>query len=482
MREYLHDLIGRRRRAIVGVHAGRPAATGPPPRTSRLVRLVRLAALLTLLPWSAAAQLTPAVQADLYLVQTEAYVKEENYAAAKEAMDKIIALSKEHDLALPDEFHFKYAQVLDLAGAHAEVVASLTHYLELTGTTGQHYREALELLHQAMQAESAADHAAFEKARSAGTATAYGIYLRSYPEGRHTTEARRLQAAAQRAQAAKADDDAFRRARSAGTADAYGIYLRSYPNGRHAAEAQRLRDLAPGRQFRDCPQCPLMVRIPAGRYLMGSRGEDEGPQHPVTIREPFAVGVYEVTFAEWDACVRDGGCAEQPDDNGWGRGNRPVIYVWWHYAQAYVRWLSWKTGEEYRLLSESEWEYVARAGTTTPFHTGKTISTEQANYNGDRVAPYRGQTVPVGSFGANEFGLHDVHGNVAEWTQDCWNRSYRGAPVDGTAWERDCGRRVVRGGSWRAWSSQIRSAWRGAGNSREAGPDSGFRVARTLTR
>ena len=217
-----------------------------------------------------------------------------------------------------------------------------------------------------------------------------------------------------------------------------------------------------GETFRDCARCPEMVVVPAGSYRMGApsheerREGDEGPVHEVRIAKSFAVGVYEVTFSEWEACVAGGGCGgHRPHDRGWGRGNRPVIDVSWADAQAYVRWLSRRTGETYRLLSEAEWEYVARAGTTTPFHFGSTISTEQANYDGNfsygsgRKGRYREKTVPVGRFAANRFGLHDVHGNVWEWVQDCWNASYQGAPRDGSAWERgDCSKRVLRGGSW----------------------------------
>ena len=194
-----------------------------------------------------------------------------------------------------------------------------------------------------------------------------------------------------------------------------------------------------GEVFRDCDGtwCPEMVVVPAGSFMMGSpsgekgRDADEGPVHRVRISEPFAVGVYEVTFEEWEACRRGGGCSHNPDDKGWGWGRRPVIHVSWQDAQAYVRWLSRVTGKAYRLLSESEWEYVARAGTTGPFHFGSTITTEQANY-GSRG----GRTAPVGSFPANAFGLHDVHGNVMERVEDCWHASYRGAPGDGSAWTR----------------------------------------------
>ena len=238
-----------------------------------------------------------------------------------------------------------------------------------------------------------------------------------------------------------------------------------------------------------------MAVVPAGTFRMGSpsqeegRDDDEGPVHEVRIDEPFAVGVYEVTFSEWEACVNGGGCGgRRPTNHGWGRGNRPVINVSWEDAQAYVTWLSRKTGETYRRLSESEWEYVARAGTTTPFHFGTTISTGQANYDGNytygsgRKGRYREKTVPVGRFAANRFGLHDVHGNVREWVQDCWNGGYQGAPRDGSAWERgDCSKRLLRGGSWDFVPRYLRSANRYWNSTGYRNYLNGFRIARTLT-
>ena len=212
-------------------------------------------------------------------------------------------------------------------------------------------------------------------------------------------------------------------------------------------EAHRQRSIVGGK-FRDCGECPEMVVVPSGSFMMGSpggeerRGDDEGPRHRVRIDYRFGVGIYEVTFAQWDACVSAGGCGGyRPDDRGWGRGNRPVMRVSWDDAQLYVRWLSQITGKTYRLLSESEWEYVARAGTTTPFHFGSTISTDQANYDGNytygggRKGVYREKTISVGSFRANAWGLYDVHGNVWEWVGDCWNDSYTGAPADGSGVE-----------------------------------------------
>ncbi len=250
--------------------------------------------------------------------------------------------------------------------------------------------------------------------------------------------------------------------------------------------------------FRDCPQCPEMVVLPAGEFLMGSpaseegRYDDEGPQHRVTIAKPFAVGKYEVTFAEWDVCRRAGGCSHnpEPDDEGWGRVNRPVINTNWNDAQKYVQWLSRKTGKGYRLLSESEWEYAARAGTTTPFHFGDTISTGQANYDGDEVygsgrrGVNRERTVVVGSFPANSFGLYDMHGNVWEWMEDCWHANYVGAPADGSAWTSGCDindARVLRGGSWSGEPESLRSVYRTWNPTGNRDNNVGFRVARTLT-
>ena len=300
----------------------------------------------------------------------------------------------------------------------------------------------------------------------------------------------------------RADDEAFARAESEGTVTAYERYLSSCaPLCGHAEEARRLKVKAeerePGRRFRDCAECPELVVVPSGSYEMGSeRGaSDEKPVHEVRIGYPLAVGVYEVTFGEWEACVSGGGCGGyRPDDAGWGRGPRPVVNVSWDDAKAYVGWLSGETGEEYRLLSESEWEYVARGGTGTARYWGEG-ETGQCRYaNGaDETSGDMGfgkascddghaRTSLVGSFSPNGYGLHDVLGNVWEWVEDCWNGSYEGAPVDGSAWESgDCSWWVVRGGSWLSGPRFLRSAYRIGGTSGFRVNSSGFRVARTLT-
>ena len=247
-------------------------------------------------------------------------------------------------------------------------------------------------------------------------------------------------------------------------------------------------------RFQDCPECPELVVVPAGSFMMGAPEEEEGswhweqPVHRVDIAAPFAIGVHEVTFAQWDACLAAGGCPYEPSSfhDGEARASRPVVYVSWHQAQGYVAWLSARTGEAYRLPSEAEWEYAARAGTTTPFHFGETISTEQANYNGNAYGngsegENRGESLPVGSFPANAWGLHDVHGNVWEWTQDCAYGRYRDAPTDGSAWEGDyCDERRVRGGSFTRDPEFVRSAYRGVSQIDYGQWDVGIRVVREL--
>ena len=212
---------------------------------------------------------------------------------------------------------------------------------------------------------------------------------------------------------------------------------------------------ATGEVFQDCDVCPEMVVVPPGSFMMGSADSEEGrlswegSQHRVTIDYRFAVGVHEVTFEEWDACVPGGGCdGHEPDDEGWGRGRRPVINVSWHDAWAYADWLTERTGEEYRLLSEAEWEYVARAGTETARYWGESAQQQCQYANGyDAVAQAelgidwmdpvgcrdrQANTAPVGSYRPNALGLYDVLGNVREWVDDCWNDSYEGAPTDGS--------------------------------------------------
>jgi formylglycine-generating enzyme required for sulfatase activity len=228
--------------------------------------------------------------------------------------------------------------------------------------------------------------------------------------------------------------------------------------------------------FKDLEVGPEMVVLPAGEFWMGSKEDkdtDELPRHKVTIAQPFAVGRYTITFDEWDAAVAAGGISKKPSDQGFGRGRRPVISVSWADAEAYCGWLSEATGKPYRLLSEAEWEYACRSGTETHYSFGDNITRRQVH------AGEVDSTAEVGSFPPNKFGLYDMHGNVWEWCADWWNRTYTGAPCDGSPWTTgDCGKRVLRG-----WGSSQRF---------KGGPETvgfycglpiyfiGFRVARTI--
>lgn len=244
----------------------------------------------------------------------------------------------------------------------------------------------------------------------------------------------------------------------------------------------------PDAVFRDCPKCPEMVVVPAGKFRMGSNtgDSDERPVHSVTIASAFALGKYEVTFDEWDACVADGGCkGYRPFDQYWGRGNRPVIGLSWIDANEYASWLSRETNHRYRLPSEAEWEYAARAGTTTEYWWGNNIGANNANCDGCGSRWDSLQTAPVGSFRANRFGLHDMLGNVREWVHDCelggGGRGYRGVPTDGSAVvTQSCLRRVLRGGSFYLRPGYIRSAERDRSNFDFRYSHTGFRVARTV--
>ena len=237
----------------------------------------------------------------------------------------------------------------------------------------------------------------------------------------------------------------------------------------------------PGQTFRDCATCPEMVVLAGGLFVMGSpagesgRAADEGPQREVSIA-PFAVGKTEITFAQWDACLGGGGCGGfSPPDRGFGRGDHPVIGVSWSDAQAYLDWLNAQAGGlRYRLLTEAEWEYAARAGSAGAYATGRSIATSQATYRARR-------TDTVGSHDANAFGLFDLHGNASEWVEDCYAPNYNLAPIDGAAVQSDqCARRIYRGGGYADQAAALRSAARRPSPPAFRGAALGFRVARTL--
>ena len=227
-----------------------------------------------------------------------------------------------------------------------------------------------------------------------------------------------------------------------------------------------------------------MASIPGGRFRMGDMNDAgldwEKPVHSVTVPS-FRLGRHEVTFDQWDACVADGGCKHRPGDGGWGRGNRPVINVSWDDVQSFIEWLNDKTGENYRLPTEAEWEYAARAGSTTAYSWGDNIGRNRANCSQDSddgCGDSYANAAPVGSFRANAWGLHDMHGNVWEWVQDCWNESYAGVPSDGHAWTSgDCSQRVMRGGSWFDSALFLRSAYRSWNDRSNRNDFQGFRLA-----
>ena len=208
-----------------------------------------------------------------------------------------------------------------------------------------------------------------------------------------------------------------------------------------------------GESFRDCAKCPEMVVIPGGEFLMGSKykkgKKNQKPAHKVTIRGPLAVSKYEVTFDEWEACLAAGACTRIPDDHKWGRGRRPVVNISWDDTQDFTAWLSKITGRSYRLLSEAEWEYAARAGSTTGYWWGSKLKKKYANCRKCGTEWSGRMSAPVGSFKPNPWGIYDMHANIWEWVQDCWTDNHKGAPKDGSArTDGNCERKSVRGGSW----------------------------------
>jgi formylglycine-generating enzyme required for sulfatase activity len=235
------------------------------------------------------------------------------------------------------------------------------------------------------------------------------------------------------------------------------------------------RALKPKDSFKECAQCPEMVVVPSGSFTMGSyEADSEKPPHKVAIERPFAVGKYEVTGFEWGACFAEGGCEDD------AKGRHPVVNVSWHDAKAFAAWLSRKTGKRYRLLSEAEWEYVARAGTKSRFAFGNAIKKNQAQFRAGELGERWG-TVEVGSFPANRFGLHDLHGHVYEWVEDTWYPNYQGAPIDGSVWQGgDQSKRVMRGGAWNDVAAHVRSSYRHYGAPDGRHINVGFRIARTL--
>ncbi len=391
--------------------------------------------------------------------------------------------------------------------AQEDSIAAYEDYLELF-PDGIHQTEAMVRIDEIKQEEARQERLRLEQeklekqawktALGQRTISAFDSYISSWPTGLHIEEANRIR----RLLVDEANDNkAFAAATKLHTKASYQAYINAFPRGVNVAAAlQQLDDLdlRPGKTFQDCAECPAMMVVPAGTYWQGSDDNSplalsmEKPRRQVTINEPFAVSVYEVTMAEWDACFADKGCTTRPGDNGWGRGKRPVIMVSWNDAQEYVRWISDKTGQAYRLPSESEWEYFARAAEESDWpggapallcNYGNVAGTEtgfkwQHPQCGDKLAL---GTAEAGSFRANSFGLYDTVGNVAEWTADCMNLSYLDAPVDGSAWGRGiCSSHMTRGGSWITGSREIRLPARFNLKNGDRNDFTGFRVIRSI--
>jgi len=349
------------------------------------------------------------------------------------------------------------------------------------------------------------DAADWDAAALANSVDSYGRYLTKQPRGKWVGEAQnriaQIKADQASAAASAADTAAWQSAKAANRADSYQQYLTSYPQGAYTAQAiaaiEQLKP-APGREFRDCDTCPTMVSLPSGNANLGA-GEDEPnakpnekPQRPVNFANLFAIGVTEVTFAQWEACAAGGGCDGRPSDNGWGGGNRPVINVSWGDAQAYAAWLSQKTGFNYSLPSEAQWEYAARGGEATALQGGSAAAL-CAFANGAGVEsglrwanqactdPASDRTLPVGTLGPNGFGIRDMIGNVAEWTLDCNTLNLRDAPTDGRADQRgSCNQRSVRGGSWFNGPADLRFSSRLMQRRGDSNDFTGFRVVRKI--
>lgn len=398
--------------------------------------------------------------------------------------------------ALSDRFVQAFGRALEAAEAGlAEKYLLLARQLTPTDAAVQQAAVELEAYRVAeakraerarAEAEAAAREAERQRLAAAAEAERKEEQRRvALTEAMVQEEARR-QAAAQAEARAEAEERARQKALQQAAAEQRALAAE------RARQAQRLRDSVDthltGSTFRDCAVCPEMVVLPRGRFLMGSDegSRREGPARWVDIDYPLAVGRYEITFFEWDMCRREKGCKENPDDEDWGRDRRPVMAVSREDVAQYLDWLNAKTGKRYRLLSEAEWEYAARAGSSSHYPSGDCLSIEQANFADLRSLPgcsvtgrFDRQTVPVGSYGPNAFGLHDMQGNVHEWTRDCWAKDYTGAPTNGfPVLAEDCEVGVVRGGSWKDDARNLRTRFRLAAKAGRRYAHVGFRVAR----
>ncbi|NVK17105.1 MAG: formylglycine-generating enzyme family protein [Methylocystaceae bacterium] len=238
-----------------------------------------------------------------------------------------------------------------------------------------------------------------------------------------------------------------------------------------------------GDEFQDCNTCPKLIVVGPGSFIMGDDDnyKYERPAHKVTIDYPYALGKFEVTFDEWDACAQEGPCKKDPDDHNWGRGIYPIINLTYDDINVYLKWISQKTGQTYRLPSEAEWEYAARAGTTSEYWWGDKPGKNNANCRKCGSQWSGLGSAPVGSFRPNPWGFHDMHGNAWDWVADCWTPHYAMAPTDGSArLDGDCQQRVTRGGSWYYFPKLSRSAYRYKNHVNVFSYNISFRVLREI--
>ena len=345
-------------------------------------------------------------------------------------------------------------------------------------------------------ARAAREQALWTETRATRTLEAVDAFLAEFPTGRFENDARALRRELANTEADKAAWDA---AQKLDTEQGYQSYLTGYPQGQFvpdAIEALKRFVLTPGETIKDCDECPTLKVLGSDSFNQGASADDryaksnERPLRTVAILEPFAIGTHEVTFNEYAACVDDGGCGPLPDDGGYGRGERPVINVTWDEANAYAAWLRKKTGFAYRLPSESEWEYAARAGESAAIYGGDLSAICEAANGAAResgvawankaCSDIGGEgALPVGQLTPNAFGLYDMLGNAAEMTQDCLSLDYRRSPTDGSAAETGlCSARVVRGGSWFSGPVDLRLSARGKQNTNVRNTYTGFRIVR----
>jgi formylglycine-generating enzyme required for sulfatase activity len=330
----------------------------------------------------------------------------------------------------------------------------------------------------------------WESIKDSSHVSDYEAYLKAYPKGRFVTLAQariaRLRAAGEKpapvASTAPAAPAAKPARAPAKAAAARKTIAKAAPPDEDEPTPPTSGEGAARAEIKDCATCPALVSLSSGSFTMGSNSSDpsEKPAHRVTLGHPFAIGKYEVTVEEWNACVEGGAC-QRVGQYASPNPKAPIRDVSWDDAQLYLKWLSSSNGKKYRLPSEAEWEYAARGGTTTRYWWGDQMVTGKANCK-DCGPPWQIEgPANAGSFAANPYGIYDMNGSVWEWVDDCWHASFKDAPADGAAWDQpNCSMRVIRGGSWREPATYMVSSTRFKYDAGVRHSQNGFRVARDL--